>query len=645
MMAGHERSQRARIDTMDGSALRIAFASGAAWLGDNKGIVDSLNVFPVPDGDTGTNMFLTVSSALKEAQKSASSDIGVIADAISLGALMGARGNSGVIFSQLMRGFAKRLHGVKAASGADIAAALVEASNMAYKAVIKPVEGTILTVSRMSARGAVHASRDGADIIGILEEAIKQGEITLARTPEMLPTLKEAGVVDAGGKGFLIFFEGFLSAVKGEPVSAVSAGVAGGRPHDATGAQPHAQQPVRTQAVSSAPASASAPTLAATPAAGADKGQTGVSTTAEARQAREHIEFKYCTELIVKGERLDPDAMKAAILGAIQGDSALIVGNEHTVKVHIHTNFPGRVLETCIRYGSLHEIDINNMEDQHEEFEARAEAAEGGTGTAGAAGASMPSTLASASASGAADAGVMPSPGSAAAGPAAPPQPRKNLGVVAVAAGDGIDMVLRSLGADVVVTGGQTMNPSIQDIAEAARATNADSVIVLPNNGNVILTAGKASEVPDVSDIAIGVVPTKTVPQGIAALLALNPGASMRENIAHMTEVSGRVKTGEVTYAVRDSAYNGLVIKENDIIGLFDGELKAVGSSREQVVDELVAAMYAESDEVATVFYGAGVSAEEAEAIVAGLEQKYPDMEFEVRYGGQPLYYYLISLE
>jgi len=538
-------------------------------------------------------MFLTVSSALKEAQKSASSDIGVVADAISLGALMGARGNSGVIFSQLMRGFAKRLHGMGAATGADFAAALVEAANMAYKAVIKPVEGTILTVSRMSARGAVQAARDGADIVAVLEEAISHGEHTLERTPDMLPTLKEAGVVDAGGKGFVIFLQGFLSAVKGQPLPAAVIGMADGQSH------PQATDVARQQA--------------------------GVSVTAEARRSREHIEFRYCTELIIKGEGLDPDAMKAALLTAIAGDSALIVGNEHTVKVHIHTNSPGKVLETCIVYGSLHDIDINNMEDQHEEFEAKAGATDHGMASL-----SSPS----------------PDPvGSSRPGSDGAARPRKSLGVVAVAAGDGIAMVLKSLGADVVVTGGQTMNPSIQDIAEAARATNAESVIVLPNNSNVILTAGKASEVPDVSDIRIGVVPTKTVPQGIAALLALNPGSSMDENVSHMTDVSGRVKTGEVTYAVRDSSYNGLAIKVNDVIGLFDGELKAVGESRHQVVDELVEAMYSESDEVATVFYGADVAPEEAESIVAALESKYPDMEFEVRYGGQPLYYYLISLE
>ena len=280
------------------------------------------------------------------------------------------------------------------------------------------------------------------------------------------------------------------------------------------------------------------------------------------------------------------------------------------------------MLETCIVYDSLHDIDINNRKIS--------------TGIRGQSGGNRPRH------------GV---PVIAVAGSVKVIQAGQRwCGTTwksrrrAVAAGDGIAMVLKSLGADVVVTGGQTMNPSIQDIAEAARATNAESVIVLPNNSNVILTAGKASEVPDVSDIRIGVVPTKTVPQGIAALLALNPGSSMDENVSHMTDVSGRVKTGEVTYAVRDSSYNGLAIKVNDVIGLFDGELKAVGESRHQVVDELVEAMYSESDEVATVFYGADVP-EEAESIVAALESKYPDMEFEVRYGGQPLYYYLISLE
>lgn len=600
-MAGEERSQQARVEVMDGSGLKTAFASGVAWLGNNKSLVDSLNVFPVPDGDTGTNMYLTVSSALKEAQKSNSNDIGVVADAISLGALMGARGNSGVIFSQLMRGFAKRLQGMKTAGPTDIAAAFVEAANMAYKAVIKPVEGTILTVARMTARGCVQAGRQHADVVGVLEEGLRQGQITLERTPEMLPTLKEAGVVDAGGKGFLIFLEGFVGALKGEPAF-----------------EPGELPQERPAGVAAAAAASSAPAARAS-----------VAVTPEARSAREHIEFKYCTEFIVKGAHLDPDAIKAAVLGAVEGDSALIVGNSQAVRVHIHTNSPGKVLETCLVYGSLHEIDINNMEDQHEEFEAKAgSAAEAGVVGGDPAG----------DGSGSSGAGQ----GTAAE---AQERPRKPLGVVAVAAGDGFGEILRSLGVDVVVTGGQTMNPSIQDIAEAAKAANADNVIVLPNNSNVLLTAGKASEVPDTSDIRIGVVPTKTVPQGVAALLALNPSLSMEENIERMTEVAGKVKTGEVTYAVRDSSFNGWVIKEGDTIGLFDGDLRAVGESRHQVVEELMAAMYSENDEVATVFYGADVTEEEANDIVARLQEAYPNLEFEVCYGGQPLYYYLISLE
>lgn len=565
-MAGKVHGHQAQLNAMDGPALQAAFASGVAWLGENKSAVDSLNVFPVPDGDTGTNMFLTVSAALKEAQKTNAREVGIVADAIALGSLMGARGNSGVIFSQLMRGFAKRLHGLNTATGSDVAAALVEAANMAYKAVMKPVEGTILTVARMGARAGVQAARNGADVIGVLDEAIKQGEITLGRTPEMLPALKEAGVVDAGGKGLLVFLSGFASSLKGKPMVAEASTM-------------QVQKPA-------------APT---------------VSSTAEARAAREDITFKYCTELIVKGSALDADKVKSAVFAAVEGDSALFVGNSDTVKVHIHTNFPGRVLETCISFGSLHDIDINNMEDQHNEFEAKAEAAS-----------------------------------SKAAVPYAPP---KDLGIVAVAAGDGIQRIFESLGVDVVVTGGQTMNPSIQDIAQAARQANARNVIMLPNNGNVVLTAAKTVEVPDVADISIHVVPTKTIPQGIAALLALAPSASVEENVERMKAVAGNVKTGEVTYAVRDSSFNGMTIRENDVIGLFDGELKAVGAELEQVVGELFAAMHDDSDEFATVLYGSGVTADQAEALAGRLAQSYPDIEFEVQYGGQPLYYYLISME
>ncbi len=553
---------------LDGHTLIAAFASGVAWLGENKTIVDSLNVFPVPDGDTGTNMYLTVSAALKEAQKSSNSNVGTMADAIAVGSLMGARGNSGVIFSQLMRGFAKRLHGLSIASPSDVGAALQEAAGMAYKAVMKPVEGTILTVARMGARAASQAARDGRDVLGVVDEAIRQGEITLSKTPNMLPALKDAGVVDAGGKGLVVFMQGFAMGLRGE--EAAPGGIV----------EPTALPRRAAQAL------------------------------VEPRPAAGEIKYKYCTEFIIRGERLNPEAVRRAIISAVEGDSMLVVGDGRTVKVHVHTNTPGLVLDTCIAHGSLHGIDIDNMEDQHEEFES-------------------------------AGASTRPS----AVGPMPPSVAKRDVGVVAVAAGDGVRRILASLGADVVVTGGQTMNPSIRDIVDAVQAVRAKEVIVLPNNGNVVLTAGKACEVPDLADTKIHVVPSKTIPQGMAALLAMSPSAPVRENIEKMSEAIKKVKTGEITYAVRDSAANGLTIREHDVIGLFDGDLRLVGQNISEVAYGLFSEMHQETDEIATILYGAGVAEEEAEALASGLRDRYPDVEFEVQYGGQPLYYYLISVE
>ncbi len=570
-MAGAKHGRANETKGLDGHALVDAFASAVAWLGENKSIVDSLNVFPVPDGDTGTNMYLTVSAALKEARKSPSASVGIVADAIALGSLMGARGNSGVIFSQLMRGFAKRLHGLRTATPSDVGAALLEAANVAYKAVMKPVEGTILTVARMGARAAVQAARGGLDVQGVIDEAIRQGEITLSKTPDMLPTLKEAGVVDAGGKGLVVFMQGFAAGLRGESVKA----------------EPIAQ-------AQSSPV------------------QTVAQASSGSRPAPKHeqLEFMYCTEFIIRGTRLNPDAVKRAISSTVEGDSMLVVGDNNTVKVHIHTNSPGVVLNTCIPYGSLHEIDIDNMEDQHEEFDPS------GAPQPNMAARSAPSTV-----------------------------PVKDMGVVAVAAGDGVEKILMSLGVDIVVTGGQTMNPSIQEIADAVRAARAREVIVLPNNGNVVLTARKATEVPDLGSIGVHVVPSKTVPQGLAALLAMSPSAPVGENVEKMSEAIRKVKTGEITYAVRDSAANGMTIREHDIIGLYDGNLKAVGQDLSEVAHSLFSELHSPGDEIVTILYGAGVAAGDAEALASSLRGKYPDIEFEVQYGGQPLYYYLISVE
>ena len=566
-MSGTKHSQASQMKDIDGRALAAAFESGVAWLGEHKSLIDSLNVFPVPDGDTGTNMYLTVSAALKEAEKSDSASVGDVAEAIALGSLMGARGNSGVILSQLLRGFAKRLHGLKTADAMDLAAAFQEGSNVAYKAVMRPVEGTILTVARVGSRAGVQAARSGADIPGVVDEALRQGEIILEKTPEMLPALKEAGVVDAGGKGLVVLFQGFARGIKGEPVERMA---------DVPADERIVRKPEK-----------------------------------EPTRLKHDIEYAYCTELIIRGSDLDPDAIKRALLGDIVGDSMLVVGDGNTVKVHMHSNTPGSILEICMGYGSLHEIDIDNMEDQHEEFE-------------GAAGQEP----------------VLPLEPSE-----DEPRELKDVGVVAVAAGDGVEKILRSLGADVVITGGQTMNPSIQDIADGVRMAHAREVIVLPNNGNVVLTAQQAAGVPDIGDTKVHVVPSKTVPQGLAALLVMTPYAPLEENVAKMVDAIGRVVSAEITYAVRDSTFNGIEIHENDIIGIIDGDLQVVGESVDEVVRHTFAEMHSGDHEIATIIYGFGVTEEEAESLVSSLAEEYPDIEFEVQYGGQPLYYYLISVE
>lgn len=565
-MSGTKQSQASHMKTIDGAALVAAFESGVAWLGVNKSLVDSLNVFPVPDGDTGTNMYLTVSAALKEAEKAGSASVGDVADAIALGSLMGARGNSGVILSQLLRGFAKRLHGLASANPTDLAAAFQEASSVAYKAVMKPVEGTILTVARTGARGGVQAAKNGADILGVIDEALRQGEAALEKTPEMLPALKEAGVVDAGGKGLIIFVQGFMKGLMGEPVEPA--------------ALVHAEA------------------------------ETALKVAREPMAVKQEIKYAYCTEFIIRGNGLDPEKIKSRLLAEIDGDSMLVVGNENTVKVHMHSNVPGRILEIGIGYGSLHEIDIDNMEDQHEEFEEMSGA----------------------------ENGVFPHSSEK------EPYELKDVGIVAVAAGDGVEKILQSLGADVVITGGQTMNPSIQDIVDGIREAHAKDVIILPNNGNVVLTARQAAEVPDI-EARIHVVPSKTIPQGLAALLAMTPYTSVEDNVAKMNEAIGKVVSAEITYAVRDSTFNGIEIRENDIIGIVDGDIQVVGEDVDEVVRKVFTEMYSEEHEIATIIYGFSVTEEEAESLADSLAEEYPDIEFEVQYGGQPLYYYLISIE
>ena len=558
------------VEVLDGLAFFRVFSGGVACLGRKKAEVDSLNVFPVPDGDTGINMFLTMSSAKNEAEKKLSEKVGVVADAIAMGSLMGARGNSGVIISQLMRGIAKQMHSLSEIGTKDFAYALREASVMAYKAVMKPVEGTILTV----AKGVGNAAAECVDrnyedtMIGMLRYAIKQGQITLEKTPDMLPVLKEAGVVDAGGQGYIYFLRGMLEVLEGVAPQEEKADIV-------VKAQPKEEQK-----------------------------KVGAAFDT-------NIEFRYCTEFIITGENINQESIQSNIGGL--GDCMLVVGTDEVVKVHIHTNNPGKVLQFCSEQGILHEIHINNMEDQHEELSDDFDPSEWS------------------------DKGDSPE--------AATPQPTlpaKDMAIVAISAGDGITSMFKSLGCDVIVTGGQTMNPSIQELVEAIKNSNGKEVIVLPNNSNIVLTANQAAKIVE-NDVYV--IPTKTIPQGISAMIAMISGLDIKENVERMNAAVASVKSGEITHAVRDSKYNGLEIKENDIIGILDGDIVVAGKGKNEVVISLVDNILEDGTDMVTLIYGSSISEKEAFDMSDEIREKHPNVEIEIIYGGQPVYDYLIFTE
>ncbi len=563
-------NKAAAVKPLDGKTLIKAFRDASAYVGERKATIDALNVFPVPDGDTGTNMYLTMSSAVKEIDKYPAEKVGEVANSIALGCLMGARGNSGVIFSQLMRGFSVRLKGKKTASPTDVAEALMEASNMAYKAVIKPVEGTILTVSRLAGREAVEASKGALEVVEVVKSALEGAKVALEKTPELLPVLKEAGVVDAGGKGYVFFLEGFIASLQGVDIA--------------------------SQAAEPQPSAAKH----------------------EERKELAHIEFRYCTEFIIKGTDLQEDKIRKDIESL--GDSMLVVGIPETVKVHIHSNNPGKVLEKVVKYGTLHEIHINNMADQHEDFV-------------------MPEFA------GKKQDGVIEAEKPHAASVPAPSEPKrapKPVATIAVAAGEGLQEIFESLGIDGCVIGGQTLNPSIKEIAEAIDATGAKEVIVLPNNKNVILTAKQAA---DVVKAKVHVVPSKSMQQGISAMMSYNTELPAKDNFERMSKALANVVSGEITYAVRDTKLNGIEIRQNDFIGIIDGQLLVKGDNLETVALETLEKMLKPESEIVTVFYGSEVKQEDAESIAAKIQEKNPDLIVELHSGGQPVYFYLLSVE
>ena len=547
--------------TIDAKILSRMFLAGAKNLEAKKEWINELNVFPVPDGDTGTNMTMTIMSAASEVSSLTDPDMETLAKAISSGSLRGARGNSGVILSQLLRGFTKGTKGHKEMDAVVIAAAMEKAVETAYKAVMKPKEGTILTVAREAAVKAAEIAEESANLELFFRAIFEHAEKTLARTPEMLPVLKEAGVVDSGGQGLLEVFRGAIDGYHGKEVD-------------------YSQFET-----------AAAPKI------------TKISPQAEA-----DIKFGYCTEFIILLEKpLPQDEIDRfrEFLDSI-GDSIVLVADDEIVKVHVHTNHPGQAFERALTYGQLSCMKIDNMREEHQEKLIK-------------------------------DAEKL------AKEQAENKEPPKDHGFISVSVGEGLSQIFRELGVDYLIEGGQTMNPSTEDMLNAIEKVNAKTIYIFPNNKNIILAANQARDLTE--DKEIIVVPTKTIPQGISAMISFVPEKGGEENLASMTDAISRVKTGQITYAVRDTRIDDKEIHEGDIMGIGDAGILAVGRDRLQVAEEMVAEMVDEESEIISVYYGEDVSEEDAEALSDSLTEKYPECEVELNQGGQPIYYYLISVE
>lgn len=564
---------------IDAHLLQRAFLSAAKGLEAKKEWINELNVFPVPDGDTGTNMTMTIMSAAREVAGIEQPTMENLAKAISSGSLRGARGNSGVILSQLLRGFTKEIKTVDKINVTVLANAFVRATETAYKAVMKPKEGTILTVAKGMADKAVELVPQTDDVIEFAEKVIEQGDYVLSQTPEMLPVLKQAGVVDSGGQGLMQVLKGALDGLNGKEVDM------------------------------SIPASNGAGVSAMT----AGKSAAGSSDIETA-----DIKFGYCTEFIINLEKeyteKDEHEFKAYLESL--GDSIVVVSDDDVVKVHVHTNDPGLAIQKALTYGSLSRMKIDNMREEHherliqnaeklakeqkeqEEKEAQAKASE---------------------------------------------EPRKAAGFIAVSVGEGLSEIFCGIGADYIIEGGQTMNPSTEDMLSAIEKVNADVIYILPNNKNIILAAEQAKYL--VEDKKIVVVPSRTVPQGITALINYIPDQTPEENLETMKDEMARVKTGQITYAVRNTNIDGMEIHEGDIMGIGDHGMLTVGTSIENVALDSLKAMADEESELVTIYYGSDVKEEDAQALLDKAKEAFPDLEIELQNGGQPIYYYMISVE
>lgn len=549
------------MQSLDGIKFAEMVQMGAHHLYQNANYVDSLNVFPVPDGDTGTNMNLSMTSGAKETELSASEHIGKTAQALSKGLLMGARGNSGVILSQLFRGFGKFIEKEATIDAKGFASVFQAGVDTAYKAVMKPVEGTILTVAREAAKKGVEVAETETDIIAVMEAFTAEAKASLDRTPDLLPVLKEVGVVDSGGQGLLFVYEGFLASLKGEPLPEKNNATL----DDLINAEHH-------------------------------RAQDFMNT--------EDIEFGYCTEIMVRledgKEPFNEEQFRQEL--SPLGDSLLVISDEEIAKVHIHSEQPGSVLSIGQKYGSLMKIKVDNMREQHSAIVGEEHKA---------------------------------------------PMTTKKIekhpyAIVTIAMGEGVAGLLRSIGASYVIEGGQTMNPSTEDIVKAVQEIGAEKVLILPNNKNIVMAAEQAVEL---LEIEAAVVPTKTIPQGMAAILAFNPEAAVDLNKKSMTEAFANVKTGQVTYAVRDTSIDGVEIHKDDFMALAEGKIVLSTPALKDAAEKVIIDLVDEDAEIVTVIYGEDTTEQDATELVAFIEKNYPDVEVELFDGKQGLYPYIISVE
>ena len=556
-----EWRNKVAITTIDAALVQKMFLAGAKNLESKKEWINDLNVFPVPDGDTGTNMTLTIMSAAKEVSSIVNPTMENLAKAISTGSLRGARGNSGVILSQLLRGFTKEMSQVKEITVQTLAVATVRATETAYKAVMKPKEGTILTVAKGMADKSCELVGESDDLVHVIDEIIKHGDYVLSQTPEMLPVLKQAGVVDSGGQGLMTVIKGAFDALLGKEID-------------------YTLEPVQT---------------------------AGTKVTEEVPMDDVEIKFGYCTEFIINLDKEMPKSEDKAFKEFLEsiGDSIVLVADDELVKVHVHTNEPGVAITKALTYGSLSRMKIDNMREEHQErliknAEKMAEQQK-------------------------AD------------------EPRKKYGFVAVSVGEGLDEIFKGLNVDHIISGGQTMNPSTEDILNAIDKINADNIYVLPNNKNIILAAQQAESL--VEDKNIIVIPSKTIPQGISAMIGFIPDNSPEDNKEAMIDSMSYVKTGEVTYAVRDTVIDDKEIKEGNIMGIGDEGILAVGEEIDDTTINMIKEMQDEESEIVSLYYGAEVTEEAANKLADKIEEALPEIEEEVYPGGQPIYYYIASVE